>query len=395
VTFKRIINYINVHQTGVLLTLVLLLFFVGLSPFNFIQFNMACITADDGLKFLKPGSAYTSIPSKKLHSLNQFTIYIDLTSSSKGLSGFEKILSYAISQDEMNFIVGQWKDGLGFSLRADGKSQEIHSGVDNIVVKDKRIRCVIRYNGSDLAFYVNGKVRNRSGVGVLRFDAWDVAYPLVLGTDANGRSQWTGSIHRVAIYERALSQREIAELFRQDDKGSGSGVEGITSREGRIEVEKRPLIHYLFMPDNTYETVFRGKRATGVRDMGKGKPDDLVIPKRFAPYKRVFLHMPSVDVKDYRPNIIQDILVNFLGFVPLGILLCMIYLRQDLHVGTCIALAVMTGFAVSLTIELLQAFLPTRYSGMLDIFMNILGTFIGSCAIAYATRRLRAHAQAD
>ena len=41
--------------------------------------------------------------------------------------------------------------------------------------------------------------------------------------------------------------------------------------------DDKPLLHYVFNQENTYETEFRGKKALGVRDLGKGEPADLVI----------------------------------------------------------------------------------------------------------------------
>ena len=91
------------------------------------------------------------------------------------------------------------------------------------------------------------------------------------------------------------------------------------SREGtKKETASRPLIHYVFRPENTYETTFRGGKALGVRDLGKGESVDLVIPEQFTPYQRVYLGWDP----DWTRNRSDwlDLAVNILGFVPFGML---------------------------------------------------------------------------
>jgi VanZ family protein len=75
---------------------------------------------------------------------------------------------------------------------------------------------------------------------------------------------------------------------------------------------------------------------------------------------------------------VSDVAVNVLGFVPFGGLL-VIYLKNSRAWSNrkAIILAILLGFVVSLVIEVLQVFLPTRDSSLLDLINNTLGTGIG------------------
>lgn len=78
-----------------------------------------------------------------------------------------------------------------------------------------------------------------------------------------------------------------------------------------------------------------------------------------------------------------DMVENFLGYVPLGILLCL-RLRQSLHrIGTVI-LTVLGGGLFSLALEVIQAFVPARDSSLLDLLINTIGTIAGGscCSIS-------------
>ncbi|MEP7308731.1 MAG: VanZ family protein [Acidobacteriota bacterium] len=71
---------------------------------------------------------------------------------------------------------------------------------------------------------------------------------------------------------------------------------------------------------------------------------------------------------------------NMLLFMPLGGLLYHEARRRSDKVLPVVILAGMAGLSISLTIECLQAFLPTRDSSLIDLLANTVGSMIGVAA---------------
>ena len=155
-----------------------------------------------------------------------------------------------------------------------------------------------------------------------------------------------------------------ADLYAK--KGSGTSDE--------IFKDERVIALYLFN-EHTGNIVHNAVRP-GV---------DLDIPRRYS-----ILYQIRFEPfwKEYMPirKHWMDFLLNVIGFVPLGFAFCAFWastrpIKWALVLTTCL------GFAVSLTIEFFQSYLPTRHSGTADLFTNTLGAFVG--ARLYASTDIR------
>ena len=92
-------------------------------------------------------------------------------------------------------------------------------------------------------------------------------------------------------------------------------------------------------------------------------------------FHQLFLEPPW---KEYQPtwSYWKSNLINIAGFIPFGFFFCAYWssIRPIRRAGL---VTIVLGTTVSLTIEILQAYLPTRNSGVTDLFTNTLGTAIG------------------
>jgi hypothetical protein len=224
--------------------------------------------------------------------------------------------------------------------------------IDNILNTQKFVMISLISSQAGISVYVDGASRLR--LAKFRFSSHDLAGKLVLGNSPVTTHEWSGQIRTLAIYSRALAPLEVSQHYESWTRGESTG----------IAAGERVLAFYTF------------HERTGNLVRNQVDPStDLLIPDRFFVLQPRFLERPWDEFRNDW-NYWQDFAINIAGFVPLGVLFYgyFLLLRRTAHPA---AATIFLGFLTSLTIEVLQYFLPTRDSGMTDLFTNTLGTAVG------------------
>ena len=73
-----------------------------------------------------------------------------------------------------------------------------------------------------------------------------------------------------------------------------------------------------------------------------------------------------------------DVGANLLGYAPLGFLLALSALRSR-RVTWAVSMAVVSSALLSLAMETLQSYLPSRIPSNVDLMLNTLGAWLGAC----------------
>ncbi|HEX5285569.1 MAG TPA: VanZ family protein [Polaromonas sp.] len=73
-----------------------------------------------------------------------------------------------------------------------------------------------------------------------------------------------------------------------------------------------------------------------------------------------------------------DVGINLLGYAPLGFLLALSALRSR-RVSWAVSVAVLSSALLSLSVETLQSYLPSRIPSNVDLVLNTLGALLGAC----------------
>jgi hypothetical protein len=235
----------------------------------------------------------------------------------------------------------------------DRESRRTKIYVDDVFARLKPIFLTISAGATGTAIYADGVlVKKSTSFGL---SSQDLTGQFIVGNAPSTTDSWSGTVKGIAIYGRELTPSEVKQHF----------ADWTTRKQPEAATSTGLMARYLF-------------------DEGEGKVvhnqvdsvTDLVIPERFFVLHEEFLERPWDEFRNDW-GYWQDVAINIGGFIPLGFFFCA-YFSAVWKVKRAIWLTIVLGFAVSLTIEVLQSFLPTRDSGMTDLINNTLGTVLGA-----------------
>jgi hypothetical protein len=224
--------------------------------------------------------------------------------------------------------------------------------VNEIFSARKLLLIAITSGAHGTRIYVDGTLTRT--LSEFRLSAKDFTGQLVLGTSPAVNDSWSGQLRGLAIYQHELTGAQVSRHFET------------WTANGRPEIAPNERVLALYPFDEHEGRVVHDRASSGI---------NLYIPERYLIVREKFLEPPW---KEFYPRWAywKNVGINIGGFIPFGFFFCS-YLTSVRRVSRPRLVAIILGAATSVTIEVLQAFLPTRDSGMTDIITNTLGTCLG------------------
>ena len=341
----------------------LVILVAGLWPFHAPRNDVQWVLPEGGLLFGKHGSLISAgiFKSSESQAPGSCSIEIGLDPGQANSSG--TILAfYSSASRSIPFAMQQSLGDLRLQRAGRGgldKKAKIY--VNDVFSRLQPVFITISSSGAGTSVYLDGILSKT--VTSFRISNRDLAGQLVIANAPDTSNSWSGQLKALAIYDRELSAPEVAEHFtdwRKDNPPPLSKSDGVVAS-------------YLFDEGKGSVVHNRVDSAT-----------NLLIPDHYFVLREQFLERPWDEFRPDR-NYWKDVAINILGFIPLGFCFRALFsaMGKDKRASW---LAVGLGFAVSLTIEVLQAFLPTRDSGMTDLFTNTLGTGLGVILCVWSVR---------
>jgi len=341
-----------------LLIIIILFFGIRLKGYkaeNHVTWNQK----SEGLVFQQGNSlAHTDyFSTEAFSSTKEFSIEMAISPDIQRIPSFSFILHLPNPDNDWQIVIGQWDATLVVLNNSDYSNKErmpkIYAPFD-LTVNPNFIQITSGESGTRV--YINGKLKGSSEKLLLAGNEFDKQIILITGNSIYSRNPWNGTWQGLALYNRKLDKEALQSHYKQWLAGGSFGF---------IQKEDSRLL-YMF-EENTGNVIYN-KSNSG---------PNLIIPENIPVLVKRILSWPDL-IGSNTESMKYDIFINLAGFIPLGFVVCgwFLIIRKDRKLQS-LFFCVLSGFLLSLFIEITQVWMPSRDSSLLDLILNTLGTLAG------------------
>jgi len=274
------------------------------------------------------------------------------------------ILAFSTTENPQGFRAGQNRTTLYLArtFRPSSSSQEQTKwmAIHNVFLQGKQVFLSVTTDTGGTAVYIDGnqaQLDRRFGLSCAEFKG-----TMVVANSPVANNSWSGLMKGIAVYYSGLSAQQVSEHYHLWLAGAGSSL--ATQNADAL---------YLF-----------GDSGNRITNKGSGKQPDLIIPRSYTVLHPPFL-LPFWKGFSFDRSYWVDIANNILAFVPLGFFVSAFLSGTQLRSHSFWSTVILGG-ALSLTIEVLQYFIPMRDSGTMDLITNTTGTTLGAWLFVLQTQ---------
>jgi hypothetical protein len=325
-------------------------------PFNpFPRNEVRWLAETNGLHMGRSGVVSSSGTFREESAAETHPCSMEILLRAENLNEVHTFLSFYLPGDFLPLEMRQYGSGLLIFRRFRDAQGHVSSGeidVDHVFHRGSATLISVTSGARGTKVYLNGELaQTAAGYHIY---ANNFSGELLLGTGANTYDAWSGDMRGLAFYGQELNAQQVQQHFS----------EWWESGTVTADAAEEPLTQYFF--DERSGTILHNQIAD---------QPDLEIPEYFQVPHKGFLTPPW---KEITPPWIytDDIVRNIVGFVPLGMVFYL-YLARVQRKRRAVFEAILLGGLTSLAIEILQAYIPQRVSGITDIITNTSGTGLG------------------
>jgi hypothetical protein len=334
--------------------LILIVFaFAGLSPFRAPKNGVTWIRAEDGLRF----SGDSVVISEQLFATpSQLAegCSVELWFQSSNNTGSSTMLDFYQAQLKHQFTIRQIGNSLIQVATTDTTGVRMVDW-DHTFFPGERTLVTVTSGVGGTTLYMDAVAV--AAAPHFRIQSSDCSGQLLLGEGAVSYNDWNGDVFGVAVCVCTLSEQTVRDDFAAWRSGR------------RTDLGDEAVALFTF-----------GERSGAIAHNDVPGQPALIIPATFQVQGHPFLEKPRADLGngiDWK-----DLAINVVGFVPFGFFLSA-SIASARWAGWSWVASFLGGALVSLTIEVLQWYLPTRDSSLTDVVTNVVGTMCGTAAYRF------------